>query len=184
MFTASDQETLKTAVRRAMALGLSGPAGMSVSGQSVGADPRPLLGLWPALVAREAVEPQVSVTGDGGGLMAKMKPIRRLYELAFGRSGDKGNIANVSVIARSPEAYAEIKAKITAERVKKHLGPLVQGRVERFDLDNIEALNFVLHGALDGGATRSLRLDGLGNRSPGRCCTCQWMRSERQDGCL
>ncbi len=61
MFTASDQETLKTAVRRAMALGLSGPAGMSVSGQSVGADPRPLLGLWPALVAREAVEPQVSV---------------------------------------------------------------------------------------------------------------------------
>jgi hypothetical protein len=62
MFTATDQETLKTAVRRAMALGLSGPAGMSVSGQSVGADPRPLLGLWPALVARESVEPHVSVT--------------------------------------------------------------------------------------------------------------------------
>jgi hypothetical protein len=62
MFTAGDQETLKTAVRRAMALGLSGPAGMSVSGQSVGADPRPLLGLWPALVAREAVEPRVVVT--------------------------------------------------------------------------------------------------------------------------
>ena len=99
--------------------------------------------------------------------MAKMKPMRRLYELAFGRSGDKGNIANVSVIARSPEAYAEIKAKITAERVKKHLGPLVQGRVERFDLDNIEALNFVLHGALDGGATRSLRLDGLGKSLAG-----------------
>ena len=82
--------------------------------------------------------------------MAKMKPIRRLYELAFGRSGDKGNIANV-----------------TAERVKKHLGPLVQGRVERYDLDNIEALNFVLHGALDGGATRSLRLDGLGKSLAG-----------------
>ena len=54
MFTAGDQQTLKTAVRRAMALGLSGPAGMSVSGTSVGADPRPLLGLWPALVRREA----------------------------------------------------------------------------------------------------------------------------------
>ena len=99
--------------------------------------------------------------------MAKMKPIRRLYELAFGRSGDKGNIANVSVIARSPEAYAEIKEKITAERVKKHLGPLVQGRVERYELDNIEALNFVLHDALDGGATRSLRLDGLGKSLAG-----------------
>src|SRR5215467_14535989 len=75
--------------------------------------------------------------------------IRRLYELAYGRSGDKGNIANVSVIARSPEAYDEIKTKITVERVKKQLGPLVQGKVERFELDNIEALNFVLHDALD-----------------------------------
>lgn len=99
--------------------------------------------------------------------MAKMKPIRRLYELAFGRSGDKGNIANVSVIARSPAAYVEIKEKITAERVQKHLGSLVQGRVERYDLDNIEALNFVLHGALDGGATRALRLDGLGKSLAG-----------------
>jgi hypothetical protein len=62
MFSADDQETLKTAVRRAMALGLSGPAGMSVSGQSVGADSRSLLGLWPALVARKAVEPHISVT--------------------------------------------------------------------------------------------------------------------------
>jgi hypothetical protein len=61
MFTAHDQETLKLAVRRAMALGLSGPAGMSVSGTSVGADPRPLLGLWPALVRRDLVEPGVTV---------------------------------------------------------------------------------------------------------------------------
>jgi hypothetical protein len=99
--------------------------------------------------------------------MAQAKPVRRLYEVAYGRAGDKGNIANVSVIARSPEAYAEIKTKITAERVKKHLGPLVQGKVERFELDNIEALNFVLHDALDGGATRSLRLDGLGKSLAG-----------------
>jgi hypothetical protein len=99
--------------------------------------------------------------------MALVKPVRRLYELAYGRSGDKGNIANISVIARSPEAYAEIKAKISAERVKKHLGPLVQGRVERFEVDNIEALNFVVHDALDGGATRSLRLDGLGKSLAG-----------------
>jgi hypothetical protein len=96
-----------------------------------------------------------------------MQPVRRLYELAFGRAGDKGNIANVSVIARSPEDYAEIKTKITAERVKQHLGSLVQGKVERFELDNIEALNFVLHDALAGGATRSLRLDGLGKSLAG-----------------
>ncbi|HLJ81189.1 MAG TPA: acyclic terpene utilization AtuA family protein, partial [Ktedonobacterales bacterium] len=62
MFTASDAGTLKSAVRRAMALGLSGPAGMSVSGTTVGAEPRPLLGLWPALVSRAAVEPRVAVT--------------------------------------------------------------------------------------------------------------------------
>jgi hypothetical protein len=103
--------------------------------------------------------------------MATKRPqtpaVRRLFELAYGRAGDKGNIANVSVIARSPEAYAEIKAKATAARVKTHLGQLVLGRVERYDLDNIGALNFVLYDALDGGATRSLRLDGLGKSLAG-----------------
>jgi hypothetical protein len=93
--------------------------------------------------------------------------VRRLYELAYGRAGDKGDIANVSVIARTPEAYAEIKAKVTAERVKAHLGELVKGRVERFELDNIHAVNFVLYDALDGGATRSLRLDSLGKSLAG-----------------
>lgn len=93
--------------------------------------------------------------------------VRRLYNLAYGRAGDKGNIANVSVIARSPEAYAELKEKVTAERVKAQLGPLVRGRVERFALDNIGALNFVLHDALDGGATRSPRLDALGKSLAG-----------------
>jgi hypothetical protein len=95
------------------------------------------------------------------------KQPRRVYDLAYGRAGDKGNIADVSVIARSPEAYAELKAKVTAERVKGHLGPLALGRVERFELDNIEALNFVLYDALDGGATRSLRLDSLGKSLAG-----------------
>ena len=94
-------------------------------------------------------------------------PVRRLFELAYGRAGDKGNIANVSVIACSPAAYAIIKEYVTADRVKAHLGPLVRERVERFELDNIEALNFVLYDALDGGATRSLRLDGLGKSLAG-----------------
>ena len=67
-------------------------------------------------------------------------PIRRLYDLAYGREGDKGNIANVSVIARTSAAYAELKAKATAARVKRHLGPLVQGQVVRHELDNIEEI--------------------------------------------
>jgi hypothetical protein len=92
---------------------------------------------------------------------------RRVYDLAFGRSGDKGNVANMSVIARSSEAYQELKAKLTAERVKAHLGALVAGDVVRYELDNIEALNFVCYDALDGGGTRSLRIDPLGKSLAG-----------------
>jgi len=99
---------------------------------------------------------------------------RRLYDLAYGRAGDKGNIANVSVIARTSAAYAEIKAKLTAERVKAHLGDLVRGEVVRYDVDNLEALNFVLHDALDGGATRSLRIDSLGKSLAGAVLYMEW----------
>lgn len=99
---------------------------------------------------------------------------KRLYDLAYGRSGDKGNIANISVIARSSEAYAEIKAKLTAERVKTHLGDLVKGDVIRYEVDNIEALNFVCHQALDGGATRSLRIDQLGKSLAGAVLYMEW----------
>lgn len=100
--------------------------------------------------------------------------MKRLYDLAFGRSGDKGNIANISVIARSPEAYAEIKAKLTPERVKAHLGTLVQGEVIRYELDNLEALNFVCYQALDGGGTRSLRIDPLGKSLAGALLYMEW----------
>lgn len=100
--------------------------------------------------------------------------VKRLYDLAYGRSGDKGDIANISVIARSPEAYQELRAKLTAERVKAHLGDLVKGEVMRYELDNIEALNFVLHGALDGGGTRSLRIDGLGKSLAGALLWMVW----------
>ena len=92
---------------------------------------------------------------------------KRVYDLAFGRAGDKGDIANISVIARSSEAYAELKDKLTAERVKSHMGELVKGDVIRYDLDNLEAFNFVMYGALDGGGTRSLRIDGLGKSLAG-----------------
>lgn len=99
---------------------------------------------------------------------------RRLYDLAYGRAGDKGNIANISVIARTSADYQAIKARLTAERVKAHLGTLVQGNVVRYELDNIEALNFVCYDALDGGGTRSPRIDGLGKSLAGALLYMEW----------
>jgi hypothetical protein len=86
----------------------------------------------------------------------------RLYDLAHARSGDKGNRANIGVIARRPEFYPILVAELTAERVQAFFGSWCQGPVERYRLDNLEALNFVLHGALDGGGLASLRLDAQG----------------------
>lgn len=100
--------------------------------------------------------------------------MKRLYDLAYGRAGDKGDISNISVIARTPEAYQELKAKLTPERVKEHLGDLVRGEVVRYELDNIEALNFVCHQALDGGGTRSLRIDNLGKSLAGALLYMEW----------
>lgn len=85
-----------------------------------------------------------------------------LYRLAHARSGDKGDTVNVGVIARRPEWYPVIREQVTAERVKAHFGVLVKGDVERFELPNIHALNFLLHGALDGGGTVSLMTDAQG----------------------
>lgn len=99
---------------------------------------------------------------------------KRLYDLAIGRSGDKGDIANISIIARDSEAYAEIKAKLSAERVKAYLAKLVKGDVIRYELDNIEALNFVCYQALDGGGTRSLRIDPLGKSLAGALLYMEW----------
>jgi hypothetical protein len=86
----------------------------------------------------------------------------QLIQIAHGRSGDKGNIANIGVIARRPEYYALLEKNLTAERVADHFAGICLGRVERFELPNLGALNFVLRNALDGGGTRSLRNDAQG----------------------
>jgi len=83
-------------------------------------------------------------------------------ELCGYRAGDKGDIANVAVFADDDETYALIVEQVTAERVKAHFGAFVKGRVDRYRVDNVRALNFVLHGALGGGGTRTLRADNLG----------------------
>jgi hypothetical protein len=86
----------------------------------------------------------------------------RLIDIAHARSGDKGDSANVGVIARK-EAYYPILVKyLTAERVTEHFTGMIQGPVERYELPNLGALIFVLHGALGGGGTRSLKLDAQG----------------------
>ena len=85
-----------------------------------------------------------------------------LYELAHARSGDKGDTVNVGVIARRPEHYPLLRDALTTERVRAHFAPLITGGVERFELPNLNALNFLLHGALDGGGTVSLMTDAQG----------------------
>jgi hypothetical protein len=86
----------------------------------------------------------------------------KLRELAHSRTGDKGDTANVSVIAFDPRHYSHLEACVTAERVQTHFEGIVRGTVQRFELPKLGALNFVLPGALGGGVTRSLALDAHG----------------------
>ncbi|MCS6817303.1 MAG: hypothetical protein N0A16_00685 [Blastocatellia bacterium] len=85
-----------------------------------------------------------------------------LYKLAYARSGDKGDMANIGLIAYKPEYYPLLVEHVTADRVKEHFRGICHGPVERFELPNLHALNFLLHGALGGGGTVSLRLDAQG----------------------
>lgn len=86
----------------------------------------------------------------------------KLREIAHSRTGDKGNIANISVIAFREEDYPLLVAEVTPDRVKSFLSDIVKGEVVRYELPNIGALNFVLYDALGGGVTRSLALDKHG----------------------
>ena len=87
---------------------------------------------------------------------------RPLGAIAHTRSGDKGDTANIGVIALKPEYYAIILREVTPDRVKAHFGSLIKGKVERFELPNLHALNLLLHEALGGGGTVSLRIDAQG----------------------
>lgn len=85
-----------------------------------------------------------------------------LVQLAHARSGDKGDSANIGLVAYEEHLYSVLVREVTAERVKAHFGDWVRGPVDRYELPNLHALNFVLHGALDGGGTVSLRTDAQG----------------------
>lgn len=86
----------------------------------------------------------------------------QLVKLAHARSGDKGDTANVGLIALKDDIYPILVREVTAENVKAHFGPMVKGNVERFELPNLKALNFLLHESLGGGGTLSLMTDAQG----------------------
>ncbi|MBL0939637.1 MAG: hypothetical protein IBJ03_12125 [Gemmatimonadaceae bacterium] len=86
----------------------------------------------------------------------------RLLDIAHARSGDKGDTANVGLIALKPEWYPIIARYVTREAVVAHFAGQIDGDVVRFELPNLGALNFLLHGALDGGGTLSLKTDAQG----------------------
>ncbi len=86
----------------------------------------------------------------------------QLVDLAHARSGDKGDTANVGIIAMRPEWYPLLAKELTRERVKAHFHGVITGDVQRYELPNLHALNFLLHGALDGGGTLSLKTDAQG----------------------
>lgn len=90
--------------------------------------------------------------------MAKLQ----LKDLVYARSGDKGDISNIAVIAKEPRYYPLLQKHLTAERVKEFFGEMSKGTVERYEVKTLHAMNFVLRNSLGGGATRSLRIDFTG----------------------
>lgn len=91
-----------------------------------------------------------------------MKVRAQLKELAFARSGDKGDVSNIGLLAKNRESYEILKKEVTPARVKGHFGAMVKGEVKIYEMPNIDALEVILSRALGGGATRTLRLDQTG----------------------
>ena len=118
----------------------------------------PLAGQPPPLHDTPAPVPWADSTSEGPEPQIEVPLVR----LAWARSGDKGNLANIGVIARRPEWRPLLWARLTPQAVHAHLAHLVRGPVERFHLPGISAMNFVLHEALDGGGPASRRMDPLG----------------------
>jgi len=166
---------------------LSGPSAVAVTGGR----PRvqEVIAYWPTLVGRDRVQPRVRIFNTAGQEQAvpfhwsairpavdrppaavelpslpsggPTRPIR-LRRIAYGRSGDKGDTCNIGVIARSPLAYAFLRERLTARWVQERFADLCLGEVERYEVPNLLALNFLLAGSLGGGGTVSLRIDAQG----------------------
>ncbi len=85
-----------------------------------------------------------------------------LSRIAHARSGDKGDASNIGLIAASPALYEVIHREVTSERVKAHFAQVCRGKVDRYEVPNLNALNFILHDSLGGGGTESLKTDAQG----------------------
>ena len=185
-----DRSKLQHFAKHLLGFALQGPPGLGVFGGRP--EVQEAFGFWPALVPRELVTAAVSVVGDGhqhtsevpmrlpaagrpaqtvepAATPAEGAPSRstrvqraRLGTIAYARSGDKGDHANIGVAARSPEAYAFLREVLSGQRVRAFFRDLVGGRVVRYELPNLLAFNFLLHNALGGGGTLSLRVDHQG----------------------
>jgi hypothetical protein len=185
-----DRRKLQHFAKHLLGFALQGPPGLGIFGGRP--DVQEAFGFWPALVPRELVTAAVSVVGDGhqhtsevpmrlpaagrpaqtvepAATPAEGAPSRstrvqraRLGTIAYARSGDKGDHANIGVSARSPEAYAFLREVLSGQRVRAFFRDLVGGRVVRYELPNLLAFNFLLHNALGGGGTLSLRVDHQG----------------------
>jgi len=109
------------------------------------------------------------VTGSSYGIGKEVALMRTvlLRDIAYARSGDKGDVSNIGVMAKKKEFYQSIKEQVTPEAVKGIFGDMVKGPVEVYEMPNIESLQIVMRNALDGGATRTLRYDQTGKSL---CC--------------
>lgn len=176
-----DKRALESFGRELAGIALAGPPG--VCGAGGRPSPQPAYGYWPALVPRSFVTQRLYFDGKSEDFRcddSEMAPIERpaegpapegapgprvrvpLGRVAHARSGDKGDVCNIGVVALRPEFYPEIVREVTAERVAEFYRSLAKGRVDRYRLDNLGALNFVLQQALGGGGTVSLQLDNQG----------------------
>ena len=180
----ADRDKIERFSKLVPAVILSGPPGVAVTGGRPQA--QEVVAYWPALTPRERVKPRL-VTRDGERALEwptplvpapRPAPLARtawprpggspqhvrvpLAALAHGRSGDKGDTCNIGIIARAPEIYPWLRGALTAAQVKRRFKGICLGRVERHEVPNLWALNFLLHESLGGGGTVSLRLDAQG----------------------
>jgi hypothetical protein len=179
-----DKQKIEPFAKMVPAVILSGPPGVAVTSGRPQA--QEVVAYWPALVPRDSIKPRL-VTREGERQLEWPTPIVAaeappplprmswpvargkakvvavpLARIAHARSGDKGDTANIGVIARAPEIYPWLKRAITASVVKRRFKGICRGKVERFEVPNLWALNFLLHESLGGGGTVSLRIDAQG----------------------
>jgi hypothetical protein len=179
---AADPKPLARMARELAGIALAGPAGICGAGGRPQVSPA--FGYWPALIPRSKVTARMFLDGKtesfpcADGKTAPPfavaetpapvapRPARTervpLGRIAYGRSGDKGDICNVGIAALAPQFYPELLRELTAERVAAFYSANVRGPVTRYRLDNLHAMNFVMRGALGGGGTTSLHVDAQG----------------------